>query len=50
MNNIIRIIGLIFVTLFTLTSQAAITATDSLGQHQLPETPKRIVAFKLGLG
>ena len=49
MNNIIRIIGLIFVTLFTLTSQAAITATDSLRQHQLPETPKRIVALNWDL-
>ncbi|OEF23663.1 ABC transporter substrate-binding protein [Vibrio rumoiensis] len=49
MNNIIRAIGSIWIALLSLPSQAAITVTDSLGQHQLPETPKRIVALNWDL-
>ncbi|MBD1574977.1 iron-siderophore ABC transporter substrate-binding protein [Vibrio sp. S11_S32] len=49
MNTIIRRIGLLLTVLFTFSTQAAISVTDSLGEHQLPATPKRIVALNWDL-
>ena len=49
MKAFIQTLMLVATSLISLSSYASITVTDSLGQHQLSETPKRIVALNWDL-